>query len=108
MAKAKRRKSNSKNILKDIILFVIIVALLIMSLAFMVSKLIAQQETLSQQEKDKKYYSAQRLQLEEEKAELENKLSKINSDEYIESIAREKLNMYYPSEKIYLDASSAP
>lgn len=28
-----------------------------------------------------------------------------NSLEYIEQVAREKLNMYYPNEKIYVDSS---
>ena len=32
-------------------------------------------------------------------AEKEN----VNSKEYIEQIAREKLDMYYPNEKIYID-----
>ena len=27
----------------------------------------------------------------------------INSDEYIEQIAREKLEMYYPNERVYID-----
>ena len=74
----------------------------------MLSKLLSQQATLSQQEKDRKYYAEQKRQLEEEKAELENKLSKVDSNEYIESIVREKLNMYYPTETIYVDASTAP
>ena len=29
----------------------------------------------------------------------------INSEEYIEQIAREKLDMYLPNEKVYIDKS---
>lgn len=108
MARPRRKKAKSNKVFKDVVLFFLVVILFIMLLIFMVSKLVSQQQMLSQQEKDKRYYAAQREQLEAEKIELENKLSKIDSEEYIESIAREKLNMYYPNERLYLDASSAP
>ena len=101
---AKRSKLNFNKIFKYLSVFVLVVILLI----FLISRLISQQKTLSQQDKDQKYYSAQKEQLEEEKAELEKKTSMIDSKEYIESIAREKLNMYYKNEKLYLDASFAP
>lgn len=45
----------------------------------------------------------------EEAKEYQEKLNiskeNANSLEYIEQVAREKLNMYYPNEKIYVDNS---
>ena len=39
----------------------------------------------------------------EYKAELISTKENINSQEYIERVAREKLNMYKPNEKVYID-----
>lgn len=100
------KKPKSRIIFKNVFKFISSVILLLVLLVFMITRLISQQKTLSQQEKDMKYYLAQKLQLEEENKELKNKFEKIDSEEYIESIAREKLNMYYPNERLYLDASS--
>lgn len=100
------KKPKSRIIFKNVFKFISSVILLLVLLIFMITRLISQQKTLSQQEKDMKYYLAQKLQLEEENKELKNKFEKIDSEEYIESIAREKLNMYYPNERLYLDASS--
>ena len=45
-------------------------------------------------------------QIEEEKSTNQKLLAQkedVNSKEYIEQTAREKLDMYYPNEKIYID-----
>lgn len=42
---------------------------------------------------------------EEYKNELTISKENANSMEYIEQVAREKLNMYYPNERIYVDNS---
>lgn len=39
----------------------------------------------------------------EYKSELMATKENINSQEYIEKVAREKLNMYKPNEKVYID-----
>ena len=39
----------------------------------------------------------------EEKEELNNSLEGLNSTEYIEGIARNKLDMYLPNERVYID-----
>lgn len=101
---ARKSKINFRKLFKSITILAIIVIVLI----YFVSKLYSQQQTLSQQKKDHKYYADQCEQLEKEKKELESQKGKINSKEYIESIAREKLNMFYPKERLYLDASTAP
>ena len=40
---------------------------------------------------------------EEKKEKLLETKSNINSKEYIAQVAREKLDMYYPNEKVYID-----
>ena len=42
----------------------------------------------------------------EENQELQEMKDNINSDEYIEQIAREKLDMYYPNERVYIDVEN--
>ena len=37
------------------------------------------------------------------KKELVAEKNNVNSKEYIEQMAREKLDMYYPNEKVYVD-----
>ena len=66
--------------------------------------LINQQKELNQYNKNNKELSSQ---IEEEKnnnqkllAEKEN----VDSKEFIEETAREKLDMYYPNEKVYIDS----
>lgn len=45
-----------------------------------------------------------------EATEYQDKLNKekenINSNEYIESVAREKLDMYLPNERVYVDSEN--
>ena len=109
MSRRKKRKNvkNSNKVgVKNTFSFALLLLLLIVLLIFLFSKFINQQSVLSQQDKDLKYYAQQKQQLKEEKQQLKNQLSKIDSEEYIESVAREKLNLFYPNEKLYVDASS--
>ena len=50
-------------------------------------------------------YSEQIATEEEKKEKLLETKSNINSKEYIEQVAREKLDMYLPNEKVYIDIS---
>ena len=70
---------------------------------YFVYTVIAQQKTLNTyaQEKDKCNEDIEVAQ--EEQQELQEMKENINSDEYIEQIAREKLGMYYPNERVYID-----
>ena len=43
--------------------------------------------------------------MKEKKEELLVTQENVNSEEYIEKIAREKLDMYLPNETVYIDAS---
>ena len=68
--------------------------------------------TFMNQEKVLSSYKEQEMQVAnqiEEAKEYQEELNinkeNANSLEYIEKAAREKLNMYYPNEKIYVDSS---
>lgn len=70
---------------------------------YVVCIFVNQQKTLDSYNNRKKYYSQQ---IEEQKEYNESLLSlkdNANSPEYIEEIAREKLDMYLPNEKVYID-----
>lgn len=64
---------------------------------------IGQQKTLNSYRNTQKYYSEQlNTQLAYQESLYETK-SNINSKEYIEKAAREKLDMYLPNERVYID-----
>lgn len=65
--------------------------------------LINQQKTLNQYEKNKEDVIAQIEEQQETKEELAKKKEAVDSLEFIEQTAREKLDMYYPNEKVYID-----
>ena len=85
--------------MKSFIIRIIFVALSI----YAVFTFISQQKLLNAYAKEKKEYSNQIEQANETKQELTDTLQSLNSTEYIESIAREKLDMYLPNEKVYID-----
>lgn len=64
-----------------------------------------QQTKLDAYSNEKDYYKQQIEELTNTKADLEDTLKNVNSTEYIEKVAREKLDMYYPYESIYIDIS---
>ena len=66
---------------------------------------INQQSKLNSYSKDISYYNTQIEELKEKKDELLMAQENVNSEEYIEKIAREKLDMYLPNETVYIDAN---
>ena len=62
-----------------------------------------QQTKLDSYGKDKQYYEAQIASLKDQKEELLKIKENVNSPEYIEEMAREKLDMYLPNERVYID-----
>ena len=93
-----KKKSNIKNLIKKICVIVIGI--------YVIFTFIRQQKTLDS------YKSSQRLYEEEIESKLayqetlKETKSKINSEEYIERVAREKLDMYLPNEKVYVDKNN--
>ena len=65
--------------------------------------LISQQNTLNQYSKNSQEISQKIEEEKQEKEELAKKKEDVNSLEFIEQTAREKLDMFYPNEKVYID-----
>ncbi len=92
-----KRKINNKKIIK---------CLIISSLLFYICGIfINQQKTLNSYETSRKYNEQKLQEVKEHQESLLAMKENINSDEYIEKIARENLDMYLPNEKIYMDIS---
>lgn len=62
-----------------------------------------QQKTLNSYKSTQEYYAMQIEEQEKHQEELKQLKNNINSPEYIEEIAREKLDMYLPNERVYID-----
>ena len=63
----------------------------------------SQQQTLNRYQKEIKEYDKQIEEAKETKDSLLTMKENVNSPEYIEKIAREKLGMYLPNERVYID-----
>ena len=70
---------------------------------YVVYTFISQQKLLNAYAKEDRDYRNQIEQANETKQELSETLESLNSTEYIEQIARDKLDMYLPNEKVYID-----
>lgn len=85
----------SKKIYKKLIILAIAI--------YVIFTLVSQQKTLNQYENQNQKLTEQIAQEKENKEELAKKKEDVNSLEFIEQTAREKLDMYYPNEKVYMD-----
>ena len=74
-------------------------------LIYFVVTLISQQKTLNQYQTETSTYSKQLETAKETNDELTKTKENVNSPEYIEEVAREKLDMYLPNERVYVDAN---
>ena len=70
---------------------------------YVIFTLVSQQKTLNEYAENSKELSKQIEEQEQYKEELAKQKEEANSLEVIEQTAREKLDMYYPNEKVYLD-----
>lgn len=78
-------------------LLIVIVAI------YVILTLTNQQKTLNQYSKNIDELSQKVEEQKEYKEELAKKKDDVNSLEFIEQTAREKLDMYYPNERVYID-----
>lgn len=90
-----KNKVNLKKIIK--LAFAIAVGI------YIVSIFMKQQKTLNSYNASQEYYALQIDKQKKYKEELTELKNNINSPEYIEKIAREKLDMYLPNERVYID-----
>lgn len=83
-----------KNYKKILLIFVAIYA---------ISVFASQQKMLNAYRADIKNYEEKKEEETQTKEELLAMKENLNSTEYIEKVAREKLGMYLPNERVYID-----
>ncbi len=93
-----KRKFKLKNILIKLTLLVIILYLIV--------TFVNQQKKINSHNSTIDYLSSKIDEQKEYKQELNSVNENINSPEYIEGVARDKLNMYMPNERVYIDIGS--
>ena len=78
--------------------------LLILGIAiYVIFTLVNQQKTLNQYNQDTIELASQIKEAKENKEELTQNKEDVTSRDFIEQTAREKLDMYYPNERVYVD-----
>lgn len=77
--------------------------LILLVLIYAIFTLVNQQKVINQYTANSKELASKIEEQETYNKELVAEKENVNSKEYIEQIAREKLDMYYPNEKIYID-----
>ncbi|MGN1311246.1 MAG: septum formation initiator family protein [Clostridia bacterium] len=90
-----KKKTNKINLIKKICFIGITI--------YVMCIFLNQQKTLNSYKASQEYYQEEietKLAYQET---LKETKSNINSEEYIEEVAREKLDMYLPNEKVYID-----
>lgn len=83
----------SKKICRSLILVIII---------YTIIYFINQQKKLNKYNTEQKYYKSQIEELKLEQDDLKKEQENMNSPEYIEKQARDKIDMYYPNERVYI------
>lgn len=84
-----------KKLYKKIILFIIV--------AYTIFTIISQQKTLNQYSKQSDELSQEIAEETQTKEELAKQKENVDSLDFIEKMAREKLDMYFPNERVYID-----
>lgn len=77
--------------------------LIILVLAYAIFTLANQQKVLNQYNKNCKELASKIEEQQKYNSELVAEKENVDSKEFIEQMAREKLEMYYPNEKVYVD-----
>ncbi len=81
---------------------IINIAMIVLIVYFIIT-FISQQKKLNSYKTEQEYVASKIEEQEKLNKTLISKKDKINSTEYIEEIAREKLDMYKPNESVYID-----
>lgn len=82
-------------IIRNIIIFIILI--------YVIFTLINQQKILNQYSESTQELSQSVEEEKQNRDELTKKKEDVNSLEFIEEMAREKLDMYHPNEKVFID-----
>ena len=89
---------NKINLLKKIIFIAILI--------YAIITVIKQQKILNTYAAQSANLDTQIAEAKEEQQKLNEEKESVNSFEYIEGVAREKLDMYLPNERVYVDSEN--
>ena len=89
---------NKINLLKKIIFIAILI--------YAIITVIKQQKILNTYAVQSANLDTQIAEAKEEQQKLNEEKENVNSSEYIEGVAREKLDMYLPNERVYVDSEN--
>lgn len=78
-------------------------AIIIIVAIYIIFVLISQQKTLNEYSQSTEELNDQIVAEKQNNEELNQKKEDVNSLEFIEEMAREKLDMYKPNERVYID-----
>ena len=82
-------------IIRNIIIFIVLI--------YVIFTLINQQKILNQYSESTQELAQSVEEEKQNRDELSKKKEDVNSLEFIEEMAREKLDMYHPNEKVFID-----
>lgn len=88
-----------RNIFKSKKICRIIIAVIVI---YTIVYFINQQKKLDKYKSEQAYYQTQINELKSEQEELKKEQNVMDSPEYIEEQARDKMDMYYPNEHVYI------
>ena len=88
-------KSKKITLAKKIVFIAIVI--------YAIITVIKQQKVLNTYDEQENNLKAQIFEASEYQEKLKNEKENVNSPEYIEALAREKLGMYLPNERVYVD-----
>ena len=77
--------------------------LIVVFVSYFLITLISQQKKLNQYKDEASTYTEQLQEAKEVNTNLQKTKQNADSTEYIEEVAREKLDMYLPNERVYID-----
>ena len=77
--------------------------LICIAAAYVMSIFVSQQKMLNSYNAEIKNFDAQIAEAKETNESLTEMKENVNSPEYIAQVAREKLGMYLPNERVYID-----
>lgn len=83
----------------------IYILFLIIFIIYSISIFVNQQIKLNSYSKQKTYLESELQATKDNQEKLKKLQENVNSPEYIEEIARDKLDMYLPNERVYIDMS---
>ena len=85
--------------LKNFYINIIIIGLLL----YAIFVLISQQSKLNNYSESQQYYSELIDDAKKKQDTLNKRKDNVNSEEYIEQVARDRLDMFLPNERVYID-----